>query len=498
MCCILCDLPYISRARNFKRHSMRTFLFFIMGCFICSTTALGKDGYRVELEFTKDIDDAYVYMAHYFGKSMPTIYRIDSAKVVDKRKASFRKHGQVLGGIYLFIYNGNSRYSEFLLDNGAAFQVKIDNRTAESPEPDKVYFKNSKENEVFQEYNEGLAPYNKAYAKAMKQLSVAANGQDSAQQKKALMALRSDQEQFKREFVAKRPNAFLSKVIKASLLPEIPKGWETETEEGRERAMEYQRDHYWDDYDLKDDRLMNTPIYDNKLTDYFDHWLYPIPDTLKKHADILLSKSEGTQEVYRYTLRTLANGALTSKVMGMDDFFIHLVEEYYLKGKAPWLDSAGIAWYAAEARKFKPNVIGNKAPDLQLQDIYTMKDLPLDQVSAPFVLLIFWSYDCGVCKKEVPELKKLYDASLKAKGVKVYSVGSGKELDGIRQFVKENDLEEWANVADLYGKSNYKDKYDAYATPRVYLLDKNKKIVGKRLGHENVLELIEWLEKKAS
>ena len=42
--------------------------------------SIAKDGYKVQLKFT-DIKDSSVYLAHYFGKPLPTIFKTDSAKI---------------------------------------------------------------------------------------------------------------------------------------------------------------------------------------------------------------------------------------------------------------------------------------------------------------------------------------------------------------------------------------------------------------------------------
>ena len=104
--------------------------------------------------------------------------------------------------------------------------------------------------------------------------------------------------------------------------------------------------------------------------------------------------------------------------------------------------------------------------------------------------------DCPVCKKEVPKLDSVYNAVLKNKGVKVYSIASGGELDKVQQFIKDNKIEDWINVADVNNNTGFKEKYDAYSTPKIYLLDEDKKIIGKGLDHSNINTVIEISEKK--
>jgi len=464
-----------------------------------SLSSFAKPGYKIVAKFSQDIPDSVVYLAHYFGKHLPTIYKSDSAIVTNKRKITFESKQEFLGGIYMLIYNNNSKITEFILDNGDNFEINIDNSPNKKSEYDGLSFNNHAENSRYVSYNrlmESLGMRNKAITE---KLATAKNRADTLEIGKGYAALTKEQNEYRKKYIAQYPNTFLTKVFKALQVIDIPE--ETHyLEDGKTIdstfGYRYFKQHYWDNFDFQDDRLINTPIYDNKLLEYFNTWIYQIPDTIKYEADKILTKTKGTKELFRYTLRSLTSNALKSKVMGMDEVFVHLVENYYMKGAANWLDSTDLAWYTERAKKIAPNVLGNIAPDLNMQDVFSRKDMPLHKVDAKYTLLIIWSYDCGTCKKEVPLIDSLYKAVLKGKGAKIYSIASGGELTEIQKFIEQNKIKDWINVADINNNTNFKSKYDAYSTPKLYLLDENKKIVGKGLDHSNVLSVIEWLEKK--
>jgi len=55
----------------------------------------------------------------------------------------------------------------------------------------------------------------------------------------------------------------------------------------------------------------------------------------------------------------------------------------------------------------------------------------------------------------------------------------------------------WINVWDPNNSSNFRFFYNIYSTPTIYLLDKDKTIIAKRIGHESVRKIIEMeLEKE--
>ena len=67
-----------------KKYYLITFL-----CFIAASL-LAKDGYRIQLKLT-DRKDSMVYLAHYYGKNFPTVYKSDSAKLDKNGNAVFEK-----------------------------------------------------------------------------------------------------------------------------------------------------------------------------------------------------------------------------------------------------------------------------------------------------------------------------------------------------------------------------------------------------------------------
>jgi thiol-disulfide isomerase/thioredoxin len=203
------------------------------------------------------------------------------------------------------------------------------------------------------------------------------------------------------------------------------------------------------------------------------------------------------EETFKYTLWYLTRWTETSKVMGMDEAFVYLVENYYMKGMATWIDSAQLEKYIKRARDIAPNMIGQPAMNLLMQDTTGTNTVPLSSVKADYTVLIFWSPDCGHCKKEIPGFDSLYHAALKKYNVKIYAVDADLETDKWKTFIKEHNLGEgWIHVHDPKRVTNFRSFYDVYSTPTVYLLDDKKVIRGKRIDHNNLLGLIEWLEKR--
>jgi peroxiredoxin len=463
---------------------------------LCSMAqhSFARDGYRIQVKFT-DMKDTMVYLAHYYGKPLPTIYKADSAKFDKNGVAVLESKEKVLGGIYLLLLSDKKTYFEFLLDNGADINVTA---TAKNL-PDGLVYKNSPENERFVDYVKFLKGFGQKQQELMTEMARAKTAGDTADVRKKMGETSKELIAYRHDYVKKYPNTLLSSIFNSLEVPQVPEGNHL-LPNGRTDSMfayNYYKEHYWDHFNFADDRIIHTPIYDAKLEEYMNKIVLPLPDSMIKEGDILLSrvrKENGPKsEMFKYTLWWLTRNAETSKIMGMDQVFVYLVETYYMRGDAFWLDNDALQKYFDRVRNIAPNIIGNIAPEIDMQDI-SGKPHKLSEVKAKYTLVVFWDPTCGHCLHEIPALDTLYRTELKAKGVKVFAVKTEGPEDKWKEVIKTNHLEEWTNVYDPEHKSDYRAKYDVYSTPVIYLLDDKKIIRGKRLDHTNIMEVIKMLE----
>lgn len=467
----------------------------VLCCLSVSPLFAKKDGYKIKVTFKQSIPDQYVYLAHYYAKSFPTVYKVDSAKVINQNQAVFDSKDSVLGGIYMLIYRNNTKTAEFLLDNGDRFSLSVDT----SGKPEGIHFTNSPENNKYATYESHLNEYGQKRQALATEIKSAKNKADSEKIENTAKVLSEKLTNYREAIIKENPGTLFAALLKTLIMPQPPKGphylADGKTVDSN-FSYDFYKNHYWDNFDFSDNRLMYAPIFDARLSEYFNHVVYPIPDTVNAEADKLLAKARKGKEIFKYSLYWLTRNYEASRIMGMDQVFVHLVENYYMKGDAFWLDSTQVAKYEQKAQRIAPNVLGNTAPKLNLQDIWTLQDEPLNAIKSTYTLVIFWSPTCGHCKEEIPLLDSVYNAELKQKGVTVYSVPVDGKLEDIQKFVEKYHIKDWTNVVDAHNESNYRENYDVYSTPKIYLLNKDKVIIGKGLDHSNIMDVINWHEKK--
>jgi thiol-disulfide isomerase/thioredoxin len=460
-------------------------------------SSFAREGYRIEVKFKQDVADSFVYLAHYYAKPLPTIYKTDSGRVINKRTVVIESKDSVFGGVYMILFANKSKFTEFILNNGDAYTMTID--TTDMPK--NVSFKTSEENSRYVEYERFLIDYGEKQQKFIEALKSAKNAADTQSLRDKSGVLAKELYKYRANYAQKYPGTYLANVFNAMWTPDVPEGKhylpDGKTEDST-FAYKYYKQHYWDKFNFNDNRIMNSPVYDGKLEEYFNRLVFPTPDSMSNEADKLLARTRKSPEIFKYTLQWLAGNAERSKVMGMDEAFVHLVENYYMKGDAYWLDSTSLSKYEDRAKKIAPNVLGNIAPELDAQDVWTLQDKKLSDQVSKYTLVIFWSKECSHCLAEVPQLDSVYNKVLKQRGVKIYAFSTEGELSDIQKKIKALKLEDWTHVVDAHNSTNYREKYDVYSTPKIYLLDENKKIIGKGLDHSNIVDVLDFNERKKS
>jgi thiol-disulfide isomerase/thioredoxin len=145
--------------------------------------------------------------------------------------------------------------------------------------------------------------------------------------------------------------------------------------------------------------------------------------------------------------------------------------------------------------------MGTPASDIELPDT-AGKQTSLYEMAANYTIVAFWDVTCGHCKEVLPKLDSFYTNKWKANGLKIYAVS--KETDGNKKewlsFIRDHKLEDWTHV--YYSKADdkaridasvpgYSQLFDVQTFPTLYLLDKDKRIIAKKLSYEQLDEILQ-------
>jgi thiol-disulfide isomerase/thioredoxin len=250
----------------------------------------------------------------------------------------------------------------------------------------------------------------------------------------------------------------------------------------------YNKDHFFDNIDLNDERLLRTPILYGRLDAFFTNVLIQAPDTINREIDKLIKKCSGNYKVFQFVSVYLFNHFRESQIMGHDAVMVKIADDIYLSGKADWVTKEFKNDLRKQVDLIRPNLIGKTAQNI-VMDSYKGVFVALDDVEKDFTILYFWEPDCGHCQEATPKLKIYYDKP-KDYSVEVFAVCTTSDKAKWTKYIEDNKLT-WINGWDPQRSSHFDYYYNVQSTPTVYILDKKKKIIAKKLAVEEIGPFIE-------
>ncbi|WP_165044412.1 TlpA disulfide reductase family protein [Dysgonomonas sp. ZJ709] len=140
--------------------------------------------------------------------------------------------------------------------------------------------------------------------------------------------------------------------------------------------------------------------------------------------------------------------------------------------------------------------VGKAAPDFTANNTEGNPIKFSDQLGKGYVLLDFWASWCGPCRRENPNLVKVYD-KYKDKGFNIFAVSLDKDKNGWLKAIEKDNLT-WTHVSDLlFWDSQPAKLYGVRAIPANFLIDKDGVIVAKNLRGEELDKVLnEFLTSK--
>jgi thiol-disulfide isomerase/thioredoxin len=448
-----------------------------------STIINAKDAYKIDVKLINS-QDTSLLLVSYYGN---TNQIVDTA-FLDKGVYTFSGDEALKGGIYLVVFQ-NKQYFEMVVDKEQHFSMQTD----PSDPVNKMKIKNSQDNIDFYAYLKQVGVYGKKDQDLNKEYKAAEGDKEKQDKiKKEITDVNEQVKTIKLDFIKEHQGSLFAKILQASEEPDVPIVLPKKDDGSPDSSYiyRYYKAHYFDGFDFADERLLRTPIYANKIKRYFKTILVQRPDTLIKEANMIIEKAKPNKETYKYCIWYFTYESETSQIMGMDEVFVALGKKYYLTGEAYWVNDATLKRMTKRINTLDRLLIGKKAPNMVMQD--TLMNLrSLHDVKANYTIALFWDPDCGHCKHEINEAQPWTKENAEKYGVKVFAVCSDTSVAKWTKKIHEYKIYHWINVDGPRSLTeNYHDLYDIISTPTIYLLDKDKNILAKRLNWKQTTDFI--------
>lgn len=456
---------------------LRIFILLISAIFVL-TSSSAQEAYHIEIKLDNYKNDTLL-LGYYMGDKQfvkDTAFRKDDKFIFEGSMA-------LDPGVYMVVLLPSKNVFQFLIDQNNHHMYLHANALNLN---DKISVENSQENKIFFEYIHFLSTQKPRGDELHKLAGQTSDPDEKAQVNKLITKL--DEKVFAKqdEFVAKYPQSFTAALIKSSKDVKTPEFKEDEPVEAKLQKYVAYKSAYLSNLDFADERLFRSPIYFQKIDAFVQQITVQNPDSIIASLDFILDKTRVLDDAFQFYLSHYFNHYLRSKFVGMDAVYVHLIDKYYAAGQAPWVDPENLQKMKDAAEDIRPTLIGRKAPNLTFlrQDGSPIK---VHDIKSDYTILFFWAPDCSHCEKAIPVVKDFY-TKFKPKGVEILSICTGllEEANNCWSSIEKKEIQAFVNVNDPQLRSNFKVWYNIKTTPQFFVLDKDKKIISKGIGAEQL------------
>ena len=297
------------------------------------------------------------------------------------------------------------------------------------------------------------------------------------------------------------PDSYAAKIIKTMKTPVL------KVEVSGDGRKEWLKKHFWDSVDLSDATLLHSPVIPSKVFEYIS--LYNNNRlsregqemALIEAVDDILFKAQAEETVFSVVLDIITRKFEKSEY----ELVLTYITENYILSDSGCENSEAVvsADRAGELRDkvetIKKMAVGNMAPDIDMpqQGFVDLKvaegsvvpasgsELKLSDISAEYTLVLFWASWCPHCPSLLTAVNGIYE-EYRDKGLEVLAISIDKERSAWMNALSKGQYS-WINYSELNGWDGKAAKdYGIWSTPKMYLLDKEKRIIAKPLTVEEL------------
>jgi peroxiredoxin len=271
------------------------------------------------------------------------------------------------------------------------------------------------------------------------------------------------------------PKSFAVRVAKVYQTPFIPASL------NKDDRISLLKQHYFDRIDFSDTSLLRSMVFVNKAIAYLS--LYSnnrlpqkqLEAEFIKAVTLMLGAASVNPVIYKFWLDYLVGGF---DKYHFDEVITYIADNF--QDPSSCEDQERKSALQKKLDTFKKIAIGKIAPDLEVPD-NKGKQVKLAGISTEYTLLVFYATTCPHCVAMMPRLKELYE-NQKPRRFEVMAVSIDTSRSEWTSFLREQKLG-WINVSDMKGFAGKPaDDYNIYATPTMFLLDREKKILSKPIS----------------
>ncbi len=406
-------------------------------------------------------------------------FRLDSSSVTQQGLSTFERADGYPQGHY-YVYYPNNKNFQLLLGEDQRFEIDVDLNDIFNT----LAVKGSVDNELLYgniRFENDLRPQ---FADVASELSAATEGSaaHTAAKEKQNALIQTRKDQLARDF-SKHPNSLYTAFKTAGQNPDPRLDLPADAQ-----VSVYRKD-FWRNVNFADARLIRTPVIINKMKRYMDELTPQHVDSVLQSALWLVDRAEPYPDYFKFFANWIPINYEPTKTQLMDPekILVNVIQRYFTREKAFWADSMQIYGFQQRAAEMQGSLYGNKGFNVTSTDQFGKQQSLYDK-TADYLIVYMYNPECEHCQEQTPKLVDFYNQN-KNNGIDVYAIAIDTDDQKWKNYINKTGMT-FTNVYDPSNRSIY-GKYYVDHTPELYVLNKDRTIIGKNLKVNQIMTVID-------
>lgn len=221
--------------------------------------------------------------------------------------------------------------------------------------------------------------------------------------------------------------------------------------------MSAQNAQFWDGIEAFDGPTDDNPVLAAQIDFYFDKMVTPLTDSITLEINRLVERTSYNPDLRDFILWHLLEKYRHPIYMSQDQVFVWLYDQYFSQLEIKDLNELNRPLIKEKAERLRRLALFQPAPEINICD-----SIDLQAVESEYTVLFFYDHDCDLCQQEMQDLD-----SVCAAHSEITVLAIDMNTDDVRFDV-------------LY------DLYDIETTPLIYVLDRDKRIIAKKIRAKQI------------
>ena len=253
-----------------------------------------------------------------------------------------------------------------------------------------------------------------------------------------------------------------------------------------------QNTHFWDGIEAFDGPTDNNPVLAAQIDFYFDKMVAPLPDSIYLEIDRLVKRTSFNPDLRDFILWHLLEKYRHHEYMSQDQVFVWLYDEYFSRLEIKDLNKTNLALIREKAETFRRLALFNPAPNFAIND-----SVDFHSIESEYMVLFFYDHDCDVCQQEMQDLDSLCaeHPNIIVLAIDMNPDSAGESSGGFEIRPQGNgDLKSPIQFLWITNPSELIGLYDIETTPLIYVLDRDKRIIAKKIQAKQIELIVRSME----